>query len=888
MVQWGWLQWFAVQRLALLIVTWFASVSIALAQLPGDTNCDGTSSPGDLLALQRILFGAPLLPCGFADENLDGRITAADVSALVQRVTAPPPLGPEVTYFGLASADGTPLQSSGTLAGAVVYQRPAGQGFKLVLEARPGAGGVSVGQTIFASDPRDPSIRPDVWIVVSQPLGDGSPAVCDGGVPAVHPPDFRALRRISDAINDLTCNLAVATSPAFSCTSDRFGRPAFVDDTTQVQFCLQVTRQLIFSDGETLVTAVVRDRAGNLGPLVQMRLRVGPGPFDATASPTATPTITPVRPTPSPTRIPSFTPTRTVAATATPTSSATPSRSLTASPTFTRPGTVATSPPVAPTATPSSPVPSPSTGPPTTPPTSIRSPSATSSRTATWTPSPTSTRSATATRTVSTTASPTPTVSRTRTPTRSPTAPPGPVIRFFGLTRSDDSILEPSGLSPDGVPIFTRPQGFGFSIVVEAARGPSGNEVGTDTFIPSLTALPDLQIVASRALGDGSDAVCDSSGPNAGGVPPLDPPNFLPTEAAIRVMNDFGCRFVDGAGSPRGRGSQEACTRVPPEMDFRFVASDSSVQFCAAVTRVLEFPPGDTVLTARVLDQTSADAPPGSGVPGPTARIIVRIGTPVSPAPSPSTTVTPPRTSVASSTPTRSIASASATPSTVATSGSVSPTRTRTRTPTATRTVAPSPTQTQASAGPVVTFFGLARADGTLLDATGTNEQGVPVYVRPVGAGFFVVVEAKPGPGGAPVGLTTFQPDLSSLPDLQVVASQSLGNGSADVCDARGPNAGGVPGVDPPRFDDVGVVNDLACRFRDGGDEPRGRAQSDACVLFENGGFGFVQPDTTVQFCAFVDRAWEFSPGDTMLTVRVRDTNATVSAVAQMIVRVSP
>jgi hypothetical protein len=86
----------------------------------------------------------------------------------------------------------------------------------------------------------------------------------------------------------------------------------------------------------------------------------------------------------------------------------------------------------------------------------------------------------------------------------------------------------------------------------------------------------------------------------------------------------------------------------------------------------------------------------------------------------------------------------------------------------------------------------------------------------------------------------------------------------------------------------VGVVNDLACRFRDGGDEPRGRAQSDACVLFESGGFGFVQPDTTVQFCAFVDRAWEFSPGDTLLTVRVRDTNGSVSAVAQLIVRVSP
>jgi hypothetical protein len=879
----------------LFVALWFVFPPVlAWAQSPGDANCDGLLSVADYSFAALQLFQPPPWACPALDANGDGVVSAADLPALASLISAPPPTGPEITFFGLAAADGTPLNRSGTLAGAVVYQRPAGQGFKLVIEARPGASGVSVGQTVFASDPRDPTVRPDLWIVASQPLGDGSPTVCEGGVPGVTRPDFAFTRSVTDAINDLACNFVVATAPAFACTSDRFGRPAFVTDSAQVQFCVQVTRQLIFPDGETLVSVRVRDRAGNLGPLAQIRLRVGPGPFGptATATPSATSTgarLSPTRtPTPSasPTRSASASPTRTWTApfTRSPTASSTPQFS----PTATRTPSVSTPAPTH-TFTLATPSPSATRAEPSVLPTA--SPTRTMTRTVSPTPptqqpTPSPTRSSTASPTLSPTRSATATPPRTRTPTRTPTAPPGPVVRYFGLTRSDDVPIDPIGTTPEGIPIFSRPQGFGFNIVVEAARGPSNNQVGADTFVPDLSGPPDLQIIASRPLGDGSDAVCDSTGPNAGGVPGLQPPSFLPTESVIRILNDFGCRFVDGSGAPRGRGTQEACTRVPPEMDFRFVAPDSSLQFCASVTRAIEFPPGDTLLTVRVLDETSPDAPPGSGLPGPTARIIVRIGD----ANTPTATVTPSptRTPTSAATATSTQANSSRTPTRSPTgqSGTVTPSRTATRSPTASRTPSATPTPSGVDRAPIVTFFGVARADGTLVEPTEFTPAGVPVYARPLGAGFTVVVEAKPGPSGSAVGISTYQSDLADLPDLQVVASRALGNGSSDVCDYRLPAAGGVPGVDPPRFDDVNVVNDLACRFRDGTDEPRGRALADACVLFDNGAFGFVRPDSSVQFCALVDRAWQFPPGETLLSVRVRDSAGNLSAVSQIIVRV--
>ncbi|MBI3786023.1 MAG: hypothetical protein HY270_21750 [Deltaproteobacteria bacterium] len=832
----------------------------ALAQLPGDPNCDGVVDTSDIEAVVQHNFDdGP--PCTINDINGDGRTSAADVVSLVAAVTAPPPEGPVITFLGLAGADGAKLNPIGYAQGIPIYARSSGSGFRLVVEARSGSNRVQPGRTIMNSDPLNPSRRPDLWVISTNPLGDGSPAVCDGGVPAVDPPSFASSQRITNALNDLSCNFAVSTSSSFACTQDSFGAASFLGSGTQVQYCLLVPRSLAFPDSDSLITVLVRDTIGTLGPVQQLLLRVGVGPFatfTATRTPirvlataTRTPTYTVALPTPTLTRSPSALPTLSpTAAPGSPTRTTTPSRSPTAS-----------------------------------------SPGA-ASRTPTRTPTPSVIGTA------------------TQTATRTPTLAPGPIVSFFGLSRSDDTLVEPTTTTPGGIPVYVRSLGFGFSIVVEGRPGPNGRTVGLDSYVDTLDALPDLQIVASNPLGDGSDAVCDKSGANAGGVPALDPPSFVVNDTDIRIINDFACRFVDGQGQPKGRSGGDACTRVPPNQDFGFVADNSTVQFCAAISRTLEFPPGDTLLTVRFLDENRIDSDPlpGSGTPGNIAQLIIRIGnaTPqtATPTSTPSTTQTPTRVPTVTRTPTRpgptatgSISSPTASPSRTPspTSGTTpppgkSPTPTLSRTATRSRTPTPTVTRTPAPfGGPIVTYFGVARFDGTLIDSSGSMPDGTLIYKRPIGAGFIVVVEGRQGSARRPVGAVALSDDSSVLPDLQILSSHDLGNGSPAVCDYIGVGAGGVPGVDPPDFDrpeNAPAVNDLACRFRDGSGQPNGRSSNDACILFGSGDFGFANSQSTLQFCAAVDSIIDFPSGDTLLTVRLRDTDGNLGPTARVIVRI--
>jgi hypothetical protein len=191
--------------------------------------------------------------------------------------------------------------------------------------------------------------------------------------------------------------------------------------------------------------------------------------------------------------------------------------------------------------------------------------------------------------------------------------------------------------------------------------------------------------------------------------------------------------------------------------------------------------------------------------------------------------------------------------------------------------------------GPLVTFFGVARADDTLVDPIGMTANGVPIFSRPAGVGFSLVIEGRPGPGGATVGRFAFDTSVTSLPDLQIEVSRPLGNGSPDVCDMLAPTLGGVPATDPPNFDptrtNINTVNDLACRFLDGGGSPLGRGASDSCVIFASGDFRFVNKDSTSQFCGFMDRPLQFPVGDTLVTARLRDVLGNVGAQAQVIIR---
>lgn len=580
---------------------------IASAQLRGDVNCDGSVATDDLTALAAVIFDDASSDCAAADVNADGRITSADVTALAGILESPIATGPVITYTGMAAADGTPFGMLGQISGVPVFFSSSASGFQLVVEARTGLSGLAPGLVCFRSAPRDPTQRPDIQMESSRALGDGGQSVCESGVPAVNPPDFGPTQSVADALNDLGCHFVSATAPDSACTLNQLGNNAFVGSGSQVQFCLLVSTSLSFPLGDTLLTVQLRDTAGNLGPRRQMLARIAPGPMPSTFTPTVTPTPVPPTASRTPTRTPTATPTRTPTRTRTPT--VTPSR--TATPTPSR------------TATPT--------------PSFTRAPSATATATR---PSPTPTRSATLTASPRPSATPSWTATATRIPTPSPTVSPtaavGPVVTFFGLTNQDDTLLSASGTNSDGITVFSRPSGFGFSIVVEGAPGASGAVVGwcalgtpvIDSFppacTPDLTNFPDLQIEASNPLGNGSPAVCDRTGPNAGGVPGIDPVSFAPTQTDIDAVNDLACRFLDGSGSPLGRSSDlDACVQYvnngEPTGQYGFADERSKMQFCGLITAVEQFPPAtDTTVTVRLRDV--------SGNVGAPAQIIIHVG----------------------------------------------------------------------------------------------------------------------------------------------------------------------------------------------------------------------------------------------------------------------
>lgn len=564
--------------------------------------CPDAQAEQDLEALTSTAFDDwTETACTTPDQNLDGRVSAADLVARLLAVDAPP-AGPLVTFVGLATADGRVLVPVGTQAGLPVFQRPAGSGFLLVVEGRAGASRRPVGIATFQPDSGSER-RPDLQILTSRALGDGSPEVCSGGVPAVVPPDYRPERFVSDALNDLGCNFALATG---ACTVNTHGQPALVTSTSQIQFCATVARSWAFPPGDTLLTVRLRDVAGNLGPARQLVVRVGdvlPSPTPTHRAPSSTPTATPTRslratPTPSstlaaPTQSPSATRTQTSptatprATTPLPTNTATPTSTARRSPTATF------------TPTPGRPTPTFSS--------TVRvSATPTATRTRTITP-----LLATPTRTVPSTPSRTPT--RTYTPTAGTGS--GPVVTFVGITRADDTPVEPSGTTPDGVPIFQRPTGAGFNIVIEGRPGASGVPVGSVTFREN--GPPDLQVLVSRPLGNGSPEVCDRLPPRIGGVPAVDPPDFSDRPTVIDALNDLGCRFLDGAGQPRGRGRNDACI-LKPDGGFDFARSNSTIQFCGFIDVATRFPDGEVRLTIRLRDER--------GEVGPAVSMIVRIG----------------------------------------------------------------------------------------------------------------------------------------------------------------------------------------------------------------------------------------------------------------------
>ena len=185
--------------------------------------------------------------------------------------------------------------------------------------------------------------------------------------------------------------------------------------------------------------------------------------------------------------------------------------------------------------------------------------------------------------------------------------------------------------------------------------------------------------------------------------------------------------------------------------------------------------------------------------------------------------------------------------------------------------------------GPIVTFFGAARADGVPVEPQSVDKKGIPTYLSAAGSGFMLVVEAKPGLSGFEPARRVFafvSDDPTSRPDLEIEANRDMGNGSPAVCDRTRPNIGGIPGINPPSFAETqrisDAINDLACRFET-------FIQSDAsCTQRTDGEYSFVNGDSTTQFCMIVARAWAFPVGETLLSVRMRDSEGNPGPVKQM------
>jgi hypothetical protein len=156
----------------------------------------------------------------------------------------------------------------------------------------------------------------------------------------------------------------------------------------------------------------------------------------------------------------------------------------------------------------------------------------------------------------------------------------------------------------------------GFVLVIEGKPGAGGEPVGASTYDPTGSSFPDLALQVTRPLGNGSTTVCDNPQDNPGGVPATSPVSFEATPENIAAANDFGCRFLDGAGGHKARTNRsDSCVNFNGEFDF--VDPSTRLQFCGFINVPLGFQSGDTTVTARLRDVR--------GNWGEVAQIVIRV-----------------------------------------------------------------------------------------------------------------------------------------------------------------------------------------------------------------------------------------------------------------------
>jgi hypothetical protein len=165
--------------------------------------------------------------------------------------------------------------------GRQVFTVSFGSGFLLVIEARPGNMGFSVGTSVPIPGS---AARPDMQVESTRNLGNGSAQICDtqaaaeggGGVPGINPHDFGPGQPITNLLQDFACRLT-PFQPGTPCTLNRFGAFAVLTPGGLSgggrQFCHIVRSIEDFPVDDTILTAQSRDTGGFIGPLKQIVVR---------------------------------------------------------------------------------------------------------------------------------------------------------------------------------------------------------------------------------------------------------------------------------------------------------------------------------------------------------------------------------------------------------------------------------------------------------------------------------------------------------------------------------------------------------------------------------------------------------------------------------------
>lgn len=221
-------------------------------------------------------------------------LTASRTPTITRTPTAtvPRPFGPEINFFGIATADNRVLTPTGqTDDGLPLYDFPNDFGFIIVAEGRPGTSGKALAACGLMNSVTGQcgNGRAAVQILFDHQLGNGSPKVCDvtppddiGGVPAVPSLTFDQSQMVIDAINDIACRFDSHPSTDVACTLNALGNYSFVHYTvvgdptnTTLQYCTPVVgSEISFQSGITRMKLQIQDTDGNVGNQAEIAVRV--------------------------------------------------------------------------------------------------------------------------------------------------------------------------------------------------------------------------------------------------------------------------------------------------------------------------------------------------------------------------------------------------------------------------------------------------------------------------------------------------------------------------------------------------------------------------------------------------------------------------------------